>query len=46
MAKAQAARGPGAVEQLADWILTPRPQDIPRASSENQSASSRPARIV
>src|SRR6266700_216701 len=32
MAKAQAARGPGAVEQLADWILTPRPQDIPTAA--------------
>src|SRR5712691_5906683 len=32
MAKAQAARGPGAVEQLADWILAPRPQDIPTAA--------------
>ena len=32
MAKAQAARGPGAVEQLADWILAQRPQDIPTAA--------------
>ena len=32
MAKAQAAHGPGAVEQLAEWVLAPRAQDIPAAA--------------
>src|SRR3954451_18515857 len=32
MAKAKAAQGPGAVEQLAQWVLAPRAQDIPAAA--------------
>src|SRR3989442_3182812 len=32
MAKAQASQGPGAVEQLAEWVLTQRVQDIPGAA--------------
>jgi 2-methylcitrate dehydratase len=32
MAKAQAARGPGAVERLAEWVLAPKAQDIPEAA--------------
>jgi 2-methylcitrate dehydratase len=32
MAKAKAAHGPGAVEQLAQWVLAPRAQDIPAAA--------------
>ena len=32
MAKAPASRGPALVEQLADWVLAPRAQDIPEAA--------------
>src|SRR5262249_55875443 len=32
MAKAPKARGPGAVEKLAEWILSIRTQDIPDAA--------------
>src|SRR3954471_12501279 len=32
MAKAKPAHGPGAVEQLAEWALAPRAQDIPAAA--------------
>ena len=32
MAKAPTPRGPGAVEQLAEWVLAPRAQDIPDAA--------------
>jgi 2-methylcitrate dehydratase len=32
MAKAKAAHGPGAVEQLAQWVLAPSAQDIPAAA--------------
>src|SRR3954468_692659 len=32
MAKAKTAQGPGAVEQLAQWVLAPRAQDIPAAA--------------
>src|SRR3954463_15473564 len=32
MAKAAKARGPGAVERLAEWILAVRTQDIPDAA--------------
>ena len=28
MAKAKAARGPGAIEQLAEWVLAPRAEDV------------------
>ena len=32
MAKARATTGPGAVEQLANWVTAPRAEDIPEAA--------------
>lgn len=34
MAKASTPQGPGAVEQLAGWILAPRAEDIPAAAAD------------
>ena len=46
MAKAKAAHGPGAVEQLAQWMLAPRAQDIPAAAiDQGQAASARHDRL-